>query len=163
MTVVPDQPVSTGIANLARTPLGRRAVMGRMAALPVASAVVGTGIAGFASSADAATGVDSHVRAENLRFGISGGRILDGYFAWPRGKGDLDVILVLHGENGLDAAAEETARRYALSGYLAVAPDLGKNFAGYDRESHIAEMVKLAPKLKRLPQGNNNVRIVSAA
>jgi carboxymethylenebutenolidase len=151
-----------GIASLVQAPLGRRAMMRRMAALPVASAVAGSGIVGFAGAAAAETSVDSRLRAADMRFAISGGRILDGYFAWPRGKGDLDVIVVLHGEKGLDATAEETARRYALSGYFAVAPDLGKNFAGLDRESQIAEMVKLAPKLKRLPSSNGNVRVVSA-
>ena len=163
MSDIIDQPATTGISSIVQAPVGRRTMMRRMAALPVASAVAGPGIVGFATSAVAATGSDSRLRAENLRFAISGGRILDGYFAWPRGKADLDVIVVLHGENGLDGTAEETARRYASSGYFAVAPDLGKNFAGLDRASQIAEMVKLAPKLKRLPSGNNNVRIVSAA
>ena len=163
MTDVTDQPVAAGISSLVQAPLGRRSMMRRMAALPVASAMAGTGIVGFATSAAAATGVDPRLHAKNLRFAISGGRILDGYFASPRGKTNLDVIVVLHGENGLDATAEETARRYALSGYFAVAPDLGKNFAGLDHGSQVAEMVKLAPKLKRLPHGNGNVRIVSAA
>jgi carboxymethylenebutenolidase len=162
MSEVVDQPVA-GIAGLVQAPLGRRAVMGRLAAMPVASAVAGSGIIGFASSAAAATGTDPRLQAKNQRFAISGGRILDGYFASPRGKTNLDVIVVLHGENGLDTLAEETARRYALSGYFAVAPDLGKNFAGLSRDGQIAEMVKLAPKLKRLPHGNGNVRIVSAA
>ena len=163
MTDATNQPVAAGISSLVQAPLGRRTMMRRMAALPVASAVAGSGIVGFATSAAAATGVDPRLQAKNLRFAISGGRILDGYFASPRGKTNLDVIVVLHGENGLDAAAEETARRYALSGYFAVAPDLGKNFAGLDHGSQIAEMVKLAPKLKRLPHGNGNVRVVSAA
>jgi len=158
MTDATDRPI-----NLARAPLGRRTVMQRMAALPVASAVAGSGIVGFATSAAAATGVDPRLNAKNLRFAISGGRILDGYFAGLRGKTNLDVVLVLHGENGLDSVAEETARRYALAGYYAVAPDLGKNFAGLDHGSQVAEMVKIAPKLKRLPHGNGNVRIVSAA
>jgi len=163
MTDVTDQPVAAGIASLVQAPLGRRTMMRRMAALPVASAVAGPGLVGFATSAAAATGTDPRLQAKNLRFAITGGRILDGYFASPRGKTNLDVIVVLHGENGLDATAEETARRYALSGYFVVAPDLGKNFAGLDRDSQIAEMVRLAPKLKRLPHSNGNVRIVSAA
>jgi carboxymethylenebutenolidase len=162
MTDVTDQPVGAGIASLVQAPLGRRTMMRRMAAVPVASAVAGSGI-GFATSAAAATGLDQRFQAQNLRFAISGGRILDGYFASPRGKTNLDVIVVLHGENGLDAAAQETARRYAQSGYIAVAPDLGKNFAGLDHGSQVAEMLKLAPKLKRLPRSNGNVRIVSAA
>ncbi|GAA0329136.1 hypothetical protein GCM10009087_44200 [Sphingomonas oligophenolica] len=162
MTDVTDQPVATGIASLARAPLGRRTVMSRMAALPVASVVAGSGMVGFATPA-AAAGIDPRLNAQNLRFAISGGRILDGYFATPRGKTNLDVVVVLHGKNGLDAAAEETARRYAQAGYFAVAPDLGKNFAGLDHESQVAEMVKVAPKLKRLPHSNGNVRVVSAA
>ena len=163
MTDITDQPVAAGISSLVKAPLGRRSVMRRMAALPIASAVAGTGIVGFATSAAAATGTDPRIRAKNLRFAISGGRILDGYFASPRGKANLDVIVVLHGENGLDSTAQDTARRYALSGYFAVAPDLGKNFAGLDHGSQVAEMVKLAPKLKRMAHSSGNVRIVSAA
>src|SRR6202008_2464397 len=99
----------------------------------------------------------------NLRYVISGGTILDGYFAAPRGKSDLGVVVVIHDENGLNAKAEETARRYALAGYYAVAPDLRKNFGGLARDAQIAAMVKTAPQLKRVPRGNGQVMIVSAA
>ena len=158
-----EQPVG-GIESLTRAPVGRRTVMGRMAAVPVASAVAGSGIVGFAKSAAAATGaVDPQLQAQHLRYAINGGTILDGYFAAPRGKSNLGVIVVIHGENGLDGKAEETARRYALSGYYAVAPDLPKNFAGLARDAQIAAMVRTAPQLKRFPRGNGEVTIVSAA
>jgi carboxymethylenebutenolidase len=163
MSDIVEQPVA-GIERLTQAPVGRRAVVQRMAAAPVASAIAGSGIVGFATSASAASGaVDPRLQAQHLRYAINGGTIIDGYFAAPRGKSNLGVVVVIHDENGLDAKAEETARRYALAGYYAVAPDLRKNFAGLARDAQIAAMVKTAPQLKRFPRGNGEVTIVSAA
>lgn len=163
MSDIQDQAI-VGIDTLTQASVGRRAVMRRMAALPVAATVAGTGIIGFATAATAATGtVDPRVRASKLRYAISGGKILDGYFAVPRGKTNLDVVVVIHDENGLDAKAEQTALRYAQAGYYAVAPDLRKNFGGLDHQARVAEMVKTAAQLKRLSHSNGKVTIVSAA
>lgn len=158
MSDIQDQPV-TGIVG---APVARRTVMRRIAALPVASAMAGSGMVGLAGSAVAATR-DSRIQARDLRYAISGGRILDGFFAAPRGKTNLGVIVVIHDENGLDSTARATAIRYAQAGYYAVAPDLRKNFGGLDHDARVAEMVRTAPHLKRLPHGNGNVTIVSAA
>src|SRR5437660_648459 len=94
-----EQPVA-GIESLTHAPVGRRTVMQRMAAVPVASAIAGSGVVGFAASAAAATGtVDPRLQARHQRFAISGGTILDGYYAAPRGKSDLGVVVVIHDEN----------------------------------------------------------------
>src|SRR5688572_20385433 len=45
------------------------------------------------------------------------------YRARPKGKGKLPGVLVIHENRGLNAHIEDVARRAALAGYLAVAPD----------------------------------------
>ena len=53
-----------------------------------------------------------------------------GYLARPRGAaGALPGVLVIHENRGLNAHIEDVARRAALAGYLALAPD-GLTYAG---------------------------------
>jgi carboxymethylenebutenolidase len=59
--------------------------------------------------------------------GVSGD--VKAYQARPKGKGKLPAILVIHENRGLNKHLEDVARRAALAGYLAVAPD-GLSSAG---------------------------------
>lgn len=151
-----DQPIT----GLGRTPVGRRSALRRIAALSVAPAVAGSGVLGFAGSAFAATD-DSRLNTRQLRYALCGGKILDGYFASPRGKANLGVVVVMPDQVGIDAKAQETARRYALAGYLAIAPDLGATFKGGSRDAMVAEMMKTVPQLKRLAHANSKVSRIS--
>jgi carboxymethylenebutenolidase len=45
------------------------------------------------------------------------------YRARPKGTGKLPAVLVIHENRGLNAHIEDVARRAAVAGYLAVAPD----------------------------------------
>lgn len=154
-----EQPVE-GFEALGRAPIGRRSVVRRMAALSVAPAVVGSGMLGFAGSALAATD-DSRLNARKLSYALRGGKVLEGYFAAPRGKANLGVVVVMPDEAGLDAKAEETARRYALAGYMAVAPDLRATFKGGSRDAMVADMMKMVPDLKSLAHSNSKVSRIS--
>jgi carboxymethylenebutenolidase len=154
MSDINDQPV-VGFEELGRTPVGRRGVMRRMAALSAAPAVLG-----FAGSAFAATD-DTRLNARKVRYALRGGKVLDGYFASPRGKANLGVVVVMPDQIGADAKAQETARRYAHAGYLAIAPDLGATFKGGSRDAMVAEMMKTVPELKRLAHGNSKVSKIS--
>jgi carboxymethylenebutenolidase len=51
------------------------------------------------------------------------------YMARPAGKGKLPAVLVIHENRGLNKHIEDVARRAALAGYLALAPD-GLSAAG---------------------------------
>ena len=154
-----NQPMSEAI-DMGRAPLGRRAAMQRIAALAVAPAVAGSGMLGFAGAAFAATD-DSQLNARKLRYALRGGKIINGYFAAPRGKANLGLVVVIHDQNGLDAKAEAAARRYALAGYQAIAPDLAATFKG-SRDAMIAQLVAQTPHLKRSALGNGKVTFVSA-
>jgi carboxymethylenebutenolidase len=45
------------------------------------------------------------------------------YRARPKGTGKLPAVLVIHENRGLNAHIEDVARRAAVAGYLAIAPD----------------------------------------
>jgi len=59
--------------------------------------------------------------------GVSGD--VKAYMARPKGTGKLPAVLVIHENRGLNKHIEDVARRAALAGYLAVAPD-GLSSAG---------------------------------
>lgn len=47
-----------------------------------------------------------------------------GYLARPKGAGKLPAVIVIHENRGLNPHIEDVARRMALEGFLALAPDL---------------------------------------
>ncbi len=74
-------------------------------------------------------GDDSRLRAGYVEYDGSGGAVR-GYCARPSGQGGpLPGVLVIHENRGLNAHIEDVARRAALGGYVALAPD-GLTYAG---------------------------------
>ena len=62
----------------------------------------------------------------------SGYGSLKAYVAKPAGaKGKLPSVLVIHEDRGLNPHIEDTTRRIALDGYLALAPDALSPLGGY--------------------------------
>lgn len=151
MSDINDQPVA-GFGALGRKPVGRRGVVVALSAAPA--------VFGFAGSAFAAV-TDDSLNARNVRYALRGGKVLEGYFASPRGKANLGVVVVMPDQAGADAKAQETARRYAHAGYLAIAPDLGATFKGGSRDAMVAQMMKTVPELKRLSHSNSKVSRIS--
>lgn len=146
MSDINDHPVA-GFEPLGRKPICRRSVVAALSAAPA--------VFGFAGSAFAAT--DNSLNARNVRYVLRGGKVLEGYFASPRGKANLGVVVVMPDQASVDAKAQETARRYAHAGYLAIAPDLGATFKGGSRDAMVAQMMKTVPELKRLSHSNSKV------
>lgn len=98
-----------------------------------------------------------------------------GYLVQPaRASGKLPTVLVIHENRGLNPHIEDIARRLALDGFLAFAPDGLFPLGGYPGDEDKAR--ELFPKLdqaktredflasvevlKSLPQGNGNVGAV---
>lgn len=131
-----------------------------------ALSAAGVAAGALATPAWAAPGVaanDPRLRTFEGRY-AAGGRIVDGYFASPRGRNDLDVLVVIPGEGGVDDALRETVRRHALGGVIAFAPDLAgtSGLTGAGREAMVAATVAKAAWLKRHGRGNGIVRVVAA-
>jgi carboxymethylenebutenolidase len=100
---------------------------------------------------------------------------LRGYLAMPaNAKGKLPAILVVHENRGLNPHIEDIARRLALEGFIAFAPDALFPLGGYpgdedkarelfpklDQVKTRADFVAAAQLLKTLPQASGKVGVV---
>jgi carboxymethylenebutenolidase len=98
-----------------------------------------------------------------------------GYLAQPaNAKGKLPTILVVHENRGLNPHIEDIARRVALEGYVAFAPDALYPLGGYpgdedkarelfpklDQAKTRADFIAAAHALAALPQGTGKVGVV---
>ena len=109
----------------------RRTLLRQMSALAGSTMAAEALIAGIAASPVAAAIVDpADARIDAaLREGSEAGQPARAYFAAPRntaaGKGaKYGVVLVIHENRGLTPHIQDVARRVALAGFLAIAPDL---------------------------------------
>lgn len=95
-----------------------------------------------------------------------------GYLVQPAGAtGKLPAVLVIHENRGLNPHIEDIARRLALDGFLAFAPDALFPLGGYpgdedkarelfpklDQNKTRADFIAAAGVLKGLPQGNGKL------
>lgn len=100
---------------------------------------------------------------------------LRGYLARPAGaQGRLPTVLVVHENRGLNPHIEDIARRLALDGFIAFAPDALFPLGGYpgdedqaralfpklDQAKTHADFIEAAGILKNLPEGNGKVGVV---
>lgn len=100
---------------------------------------------------------------------------LRGYLVTPAGaKGKLPTVLVVHENRGLNPHIEDIARRLALDGFIAFAPDALYPLGGYpgdeDKARELfgkleqtktrADFVTAAHWLKQIPEGNGKLGVV---
>jgi carboxymethylenebutenolidase len=100
---------------------------------------------------------------------------LRGYLAMPaNAKGKLPAILVVHENRGLNPHIEDIARRLALDGFIAFAPDALFPLGGYpgdedkardvfpklDQSKTRADFVAAAHVLETLPQATGKIGVV---
>src|SRR3990167_10761593 len=77
---------------------------------------------------------DARVKTERLRYpSPPGSRSVMGYLARPASAGTnkLPAVLVIHENRGLNPHIEDIARRLALDGFMAFAPDALTPLGGY--------------------------------
>jgi hypothetical protein len=130
------------------------------------AAAAGVVAPGLAPAAHAAVGSDDALRVFKGRYALSGGRVIDGYFVAPKGKTGLDVVVLLHGEGGLDAGACSLAHQYARAGKLAIVPDMPATYSGVSalagRDAHVADLKRLSGAFGKHLRGNGKVEFVAA-
>lgn len=119
---------------------------------------------------------DERISAEYARFPSPGGNggDLRAYVARPKaGDGLLPTVLVVHENRGLNPYVEDVARRLAVAGYLAVAPDAlwpvggypgnddqGKVLqAGLDRDRILVDLANAARFAKAHPRSNGKLGV----
>lgn len=144
---------------------GGGTTINRRQALSRAAAFSAVGVAAALPGAASATSpTDPRLRLYEGQYAIDSHKVVEGYFAMPRGRTALDALVVIPGENGIDEAVRDTVRRHALAGQLVFAPDLAKTsglrFAS--REAMISEVLSHLPRMKRHAHGNGTVRVVAA-
>lgn len=76
---------------------------------------------------------DPRIKANYMEYPSPGGTSgnMRGYLVQPAGEGPFPSILVIHENRGLNPHIEDVARRAALAGFLALAPDGLSPVGGY--------------------------------
>jgi len=107
--------------------MDRRAFMAELTRIAGGTAAASVLLASIAADPAAAALIpeaDRRVRARRMSWPVGRGRTMKGYQAEPRSPaGALGSVLVIHENRGLNAYAEDVARRLAVAGYRAVAAD----------------------------------------
>ncbi|WP_375272470.1 dienelactone hydrolase family protein [Sphingomonas sp.] len=112
--------------------LAAEAMIGGISASPAAAAVIAPDDRRLVVSPGAAIPVD-------------GGEPISAYVAMPRGKRFRATVLVFHENRGLTPHIQDVARRVALAGFVAVAPDFLSNAGGTPAdEDRAREMIAAA-------------------
>lgn len=105
----------------------RRAFMAELTTLAGGAAAASALLAGIAADPAAAAIVpvdDKHLNTRVVTWPVGPGRQMSGYMALPaKARGKLPAILVVHENRGLNDHIRDVARRLALEGYIALAPD----------------------------------------
>jgi len=108
------------------TGMDRRDFMAKLTRIAGGAAAATTLLSSIAARAAAAPQVaadDPRIRTRPLEWEPRPGRAYRGYNAAPAAGGGLPVVLVIHENRGLNDHIRDVARRLALAGYSAVAPD----------------------------------------
>ena len=108
--------------------MDRREFLSRAASITVA---VGTGLAMAQAllpryaQAQMIEFTDTRIKANYVNFASPGGNsgTMRGYLVQPAGTGPFPAVLVVHENRGLNPYIEDVARRAAVEGFLALAPD----------------------------------------
>ena len=76
---------------------------------------------------------DSRIKAQYVTYPSTDGNgdKMRGYLAQPAGQGPFPAVLVVHENRGLNPYIEDVARRCAVQGFLALAPDGLAPLGGY--------------------------------
>jgi carboxymethylenebutenolidase len=107
--------------------LDRRAFMTELTRIAGSAAAASALLAGIAADPAAAAVIseqDGRISGRRMSWPVAAGRTYRGYQAEPKRIGQaLGTVLVVHENRGLNAHVEDVARRLAVAGYRAVAPD----------------------------------------
>jgi carboxymethylenebutenolidase len=130
--------------------LDRRRFMERLTALAgsgAAAAAIAPLLAANSASAEMIASNDARVDARDVVYGGSSGE-MKGYLVRPQeAAGPLGSVIVIHENRGLNPHIRDVARRMALEGFIALAPDFLSPSGGTpENEDQAREMIgKLDP------------------
>jgi carboxymethylenebutenolidase len=157
--------------------LDRRGFMEKLTKLAgsaAAAAAIAPMIAANTAAAAIVASDDARLAAETVTFPSPAGDI-KGYLAKPAGAaGKLPTVVVIHENRGLNRHIQDVARRVALDGFVAMAPDFlspqggtpedsnaaSQLFNTMDRAAAVSIAVAAAEYLRGRDDGNGNVGAV---
>jgi carboxymethylenebutenolidase len=118
---------------------------------------------------------DPRIKANYVNYASPGGNSgqMRGYLVQPAGTGPAPVVLVIHENRGLNPYIEDVARRLALEGFIALAPDGlfpvggypgndddGRTLqAGLDQAKLRIDLLNSAKTLKNHTRSNNKLGV----
>ena len=113
--------------------LDRREFLARSAALLVGGLAMAQALLPRYAQAQTVSFTDPRVKAEYVNYPSPGGNsgTMRGYLVVPAGNGPFPAVLVVHENRGLNPYIEDVARRAAVEGFLALAPDGLSPVGGY--------------------------------
>jgi carboxymethylenebutenolidase len=132
--------------------IDRRAYLQRAAAIAGGLAMAQALLPQYAR-AQTISFTDDRIRARYVTYPSPGGSsgTMRGYLVQPAGAGPFPAVLVIHENRGLNPYIEDVARRAAVAGFLALAPDglapLG-GYPGNDDEGREMQSRLEQPKLR---------------
>ena len=116
---------------------------------------------------------DERIKASYVTYPSPGGNSgeMRGYLVQPAGEGPFPAVLVIHENRGLNPYIEDVARRAAVEGFVALAPDGLAPVGGYpgndddgkvlqrnlDREKLFTDLLNSARYLKSHPLSNGKL------
>jgi carboxymethylenebutenolidase len=105
--------------------IDRREFLLRAAALAAGGLAMAQALLPRYARAQTVSFTDARIRAQYVSYASPGGNSgsMRGYLVQPSGAGPFPAVLVIHENRGLNPYIEDVARRAAVEGFLALAPD----------------------------------------
>ena len=113
--------------------IDRREFLRRTGALGATALVMAQGLLPDYAKAQQIPFTDSRIKGSYVTYPSPGGNgdKIRGYLVHPAGTGPWPAVLVIHENRGLNPYIEDVARRLAVAGFLALAPDGLTPLGGY--------------------------------
>src|ERR1043166_8107945 len=113
--------------------IDRRDLLARSAAVTIGGLAMAQALLPRYALAQTISFTDSRIKARYVSYPSPGGTsgTMRGYLVQPSGPGPFATVLVIHENRGLNPYIEDVARRAAVEGFLALAPDGLSPVGGY--------------------------------
>ncbi len=113
--------------------IDRREFLRRSAAIGTAGLAMANALLPDYARAETISPSDKRIKAQYVDYPSPGGNsgAMKGYLAQPAAQGPFPAVLVVHENRGLNPYIADVARRLAVSGFLALAPDGLAPLGGY--------------------------------
>ena len=133
--------------------IDRREFLRRAGALGAGALAMAYGLMPDYARAQTISFTDSRIKAQYVSYASPGGNAekMRGYLVQPAGQGPWPAVLVIHENRGLNPYVEDVARRAAVAGFIALAPDgltPAGGYPGNDDEGRELQAKLDQPKLR---------------